>query len=158
MLHCTTFYYQVHCNILVEGAIIPMNLNKKTMLGHIKFRQVDLITSVAVRDFLPLRPPGWRSIFVTVRAERAAGLAADLRNPYLCNHLTDLLCWKFCGIVWACSCALSWSFAHFPIWACPWAKNFAKFSTNWVRLCRMHISETAWWFTPFKISWICLDL
>ena len=43
---------------------------------------------------------------------RAGGRLPDLRNPYLCNLLMDFLHSKFCGIVQACSCVLSWSFAH----------------------------------------------
>ena len=61
-----------------------------------------------LRDFLPLSPPGWRGIVVTVRAGglvggraggRLGGRLPDLRNPYLCNRLMDFLHLKFCGIV-----------------------------------------------------------
>ena len=47
-------------------------------------------------QFLPLIPPGWRGIVVTVRA---GGRLPNLRNPYLCNLLMDFLHSKFCGIV-----------------------------------------------------------
>ena len=58
--------------------------------------------------FLPLSPPGWRGIVVTVRAGgragwlaggRAGGRLPDLRNPYLCNRLMDFLRSKLYGIV-----------------------------------------------------------
>ena len=54
--------------------------------------------------FLPLSPPGWRGIVVTVRAGgraggRSGGRLPDLRNPYLCNRLMDFLRSKFYGIV-----------------------------------------------------------
>ena len=62
--------------------------------------------------FLPLSPPGWRGIVVTVRAGgraggradwrsggRSGGRLPDLRNPYLCNRLIDFLRSKFYGIV-----------------------------------------------------------
>ena len=52
-------------------------------------------------SFLPLSPPGWRGIVVTVRAGGRAvgGRLPDLRNPYLCNRLMDFLRSKFYGIV-----------------------------------------------------------
>ena len=51
-------------------------------------------------QFLPLSPPGWRGIVVTVRASgRLGGRLPNLRNPYLGNCLTDFLNSKFCGIV-----------------------------------------------------------
>ena len=50
--------------------------------------------------FLPLSPSGWRGIVVTVRAGgRPGGRLPNLRNPYLCNGLTDFLHSKFYGIV-----------------------------------------------------------
>ena len=54
--------------------------------------------------FLPLSPPGWRGIVVTVRAAgraggRSGGRLPDLRNPYLCNRWMDFLRSKFYGIV-----------------------------------------------------------
>ena len=55
-------------------------------------------------NFLPLSPSGWRGIVVTVRAGgrvggRPGGRLPNLRNPYLCNRLTDFLHSKFYGIV-----------------------------------------------------------
>ena len=56
-----------------------------------------LSVSLSVRHtVLPLSPPGWRGIVVTVRA---GGRLPNLQNPYLCNRLTDFLHSKFCGIV-----------------------------------------------------------
>ena len=57
-----------------------------------------------IKGFLPLSPPGWRGIVVTVRAAgraagRPSGRLPNLRNPYLCNRLMDFLHSKFCRIV-----------------------------------------------------------
>ena len=55
---------------------------------------------MAKYGFLPLSPSGWRGIVVTVRAGgRPGGRLPNLRNPYLCNRLTDFLHSKFYGIV-----------------------------------------------------------
>ena len=59
---------------------------------------------IVLHSFLPLSPPGWRGIVVTVRAGglavgRSGGRLPDLRNPYLCNRLMDFLRSKFYGIV-----------------------------------------------------------
>ena len=69
----------------------------------------------------------------------------NLWNPYLCNRLTDFLHSKFCGIIEACSCALSCHLPICPIWACPWAKNLSNLPQIWSRLCGTHISETTGW-------------
>ena len=58
------------------------------------------------------------------------GRLPDLWNPYLCNRLTDVLFLKFCGIVEACSCALSWSFAHSPHMGLLMGQKLVKFATN----------------------------
>ena len=58
------------------------------------------IQSSVHHTFLPLSPPGWRGIVVTVRAGgRLGGRLPDLQNPYLCNRLMDFLRSKFYGIV-----------------------------------------------------------
>ena len=64
---------------------------------------------------------------------RPGGRLPNLRNPYLCNRLMDFLHSKFCGIVWACSCAPSWSFAHLPHMGLPMGQKLVKFGTNWVQ-------------------------
>ena len=48
----------------------------------------------------------------------------------------DFLCSKFYGIAWACSCALSWSFAHLPHMGLPRVQKLVKFGTNWVQTLR----------------------
>ena len=53
-------------------------------------------------------------------------------------RLIDFICSRFCGIICACSCALSWSFAHLPYMGLPMGQ----------KLCGMHISETARWIYP----------
>ena len=45
-----------------------------------------------------------------------------------------------------------------PIWACPWTKNLSNLAQIGSRLCGTHISETLDGFTPFEVSWTCLDL
>ena len=113
-----------------------------------------LTNQIPIFTFYPSALPSWRGIVVTVGAggrvsRRPTGQLPDLRNPYLCNSSMGFLYLKFCGIVWACSCVLSWSFAHLPlIWACPWAKNLSNLPQMWSRLCRTHISETAEWIYP----------
>ena len=83
--------------------------------------------------FLPLSPPGWRGIVVTVRAGgRSVGRLPDLRTPYLCNRLTDFLHSKFRVIVYASSCALSWLFTHLPHMGLPTGQKPVKFATNWI--------------------------
>ena len=63
--------------------------------SHLWF--ISIITWI---HFLPLSPPGWRGIVVTVRAGgRPGGRLPNLRNPYLCNRLMDFPHSKFCGIV-----------------------------------------------------------
>ena len=74
--------------------------------------------------------------------------AARLAEPYLCNRLTDFLRSKFCGIVLACSCALSWSLVHLPHMGFPWAKNLSNLQQTGSKLCGTHISETAGWIYP----------
>ena len=100
-------------------------------------------------DFLPLSPPGWRGIVVMVRAGgRADGRLPNLRNPYLCNRLTDFLHSKFCGIVWACRCALSWPYAHLPHMGLPMGQKLVKFATNWVQTLRNAYLWNCWMDLP----------
>ena len=42
-----------------------------------------------------------------------------------------------------------------PIWTCPWAKNWSNLPQIGSRLCRTHISETAEWIYPI---WSFMDL
>ena len=91
-----------------------------------------LLCAASQNPFLPLSPQDWRG---TVRV-RAGGRLPDLRNPYLCNRLTDFRDSKFCGIVYACSCALSWSFAHLPHMGLPVGQKLVKFGTNRVQTLR----------------------
>ena len=96
--------------------------------------------------FLPLSPPGWRGIVVTVRV---GGRLPNLRNPYLCNRA-----WRIFSI--RSSVALSrpvgvHCHGHMPIgliWACLWAKNLLNLQRIGSRLCGRHISETAGWIYP----------
>ena len=80
----------------------------RSIMGKIAFEFTTQKSKHYVTNFLPLSPPGWRGIVVTVRAGgraggrtggRAGGRLPDLRNPYLCNRLMDFLHSKFYGIV-----------------------------------------------------------
>ena len=71
----------------------------------------------------------------------------DLHNPYLCNGLTDFLRSKFCGIVWACSCALSWPFTHMPYMGMPIGEKL-KFATNWVQTLQNTFFWNCWMDLP----------
>ena len=79
---------------------------------------------------------------------RLGGRLPNLRNPYLCNRLTDFLHSKFCGIVWACRCALSWSYAHLPHMGLPMGKKLVKFGTNWVQTLRNAYLWNCWMDLP----------
>ena len=70
------------------------------------------------------------------RSGRVGGRLPNLWNPYLCNRLMDFLRSKFCEIVWACSCAPSWSFVHLPHMGLPIGQKLVKFGTNWVQTLR----------------------
>ena len=76
------------------------------------------------------------------------GRLPDLWNPYLCNRLTDVLFLKFCGIVEACSCALSWSFAHLPHMGLLMGQKLVKFATNWVQTLRIVYLWNRWMDLP----------
>ena len=83
-------------------------------------------------SFLPLSPPGWRGIVITVWAGGRAGwLLPNLRNPYLCYL-------PFC-----------------VIWACPWSKNLSNLSQIGSTLSGMRISVTAEWIYPI---WSFMEL
>ena len=79
----------------------------------------------------------------------AGGRLPDLRNPYLCNRLTDFLHSKFCGIVWACSCALSWPFA--PYGLADWPKTCEichKLGSDFAERISLKLLDG---FAPFKV-------
>ena len=77
---------------------------------------------------------------------RSGGRLPDLRNPYLCDRSTDYLHSKFCGIVQACSCALS--FAHLPHMGLPMGQKLVKFATNWVQTLRIAYLWNRWMDVP----------
>ena len=104
----------------------------------------------------PFYPSALQTGGVLSQFRRADGWLPDLRNPYLCNHLTDFLDSKFCGIVQACSCALSWSFdpyglAHGPKTCQIWHKSGPDFAER----ISLKIRDG---FSPFKVLWTCLEL
>ena len=74
----------------------------------------------------------WAGGVLSSRSGRAGG-CQNLWHPYLWNRLTDFLRSKFCGIVLACSCALSLSFAHLPLMGMPIGQKLVKFATNCVQ-------------------------
>ena len=98
--------------------------------------------------FLPLSPPGWRGIVVTVRA---GGLAGGCQT---CGTRISVTAWRIFSI--RNSVELSrpvgvHCHGHMPIcpiWACPWAKNLSNLPQIGSRLCGTHISDTAGWIYP----------
>ena len=107
-------------------------------------------------DFLPLSPPGWRGIVVTVRAGgradwRAGGRAGGCQT---CGTHISVTAWWIFSV--RSSIELSrpvvvHCHAHLPIcpiWACPWAENLSNLPQIGSRLCGSHISETAGWIYP----------
>ena len=95
--------------------------------------------------FLPLSPPGWRGIVVTVRAGGWAG------GCQTCGTHISGTAWRIFSI--RSSVELSRPLVvhchgHLPmcpIWACPWAKNLSNLPQIGSRLCGTQISETAGW-------------
>ena len=66
----------------------------------------------------------------------------------LCNRMADFLHSKFCGIVWACSCALLWSFPHLPYMGLSMGQQLAKFATNWLQTLRNAFLWNCWMDLP----------
>ena len=99
-------------------------------------------------SFLPLSPPGWRGIVVTVRAGGRAG------GCQTCGTHISVTAWWIFSI--RSSVELSrpvvvHRHGHLPIcpkWACPWPKNLSNLVQIGSRLCGTHISETAGWIDP----------
>ena len=114
------------------------------------------VQMVICEDFLPLSPPGWRGIVVTVRAAglvggRAGGRAGGCQT---CGTHISVTAWWIFSV--RSSMELSrpvvvHCHAHLPIcpiWACPWAENSSNLPQIGSRLCGSHISETAGWIYP----------
>ena len=106
------------------------------------------ITKISWPSFLPLSPPGWRGIVVTVRAGGRAG------GCQTCGTHISVTAWWIFSI--RSSVELSrpvvvHRHGHLPIcpkWACPWPKNLSNLVQIGSRLCGTHISETAGWIDP----------
>ena len=96
------------------------------------------------KTFLPLNPPGWRGIVVTVRAG----------GCQTCRTHISVTAWRIFSIrsfVELSRPLLVHCHGHLPIcpiWACPWAKNLSNLPQIGSRLCGSHISETAGWMYP----------
>ena len=106
-------------------------------------------------SFLPLSPPGWRSIVVMVRAGGRAGGCQTCGT-----HISVTAWWIFTvrssvelsrPVVVPCHGQLPIC----PIWTCPWAKNSSNLAKIGSRLCGTHISETTGWIYPI---WSFMDL
>ena len=118
----------------------------------------------SLNALLPLSPPGWRGIVVTVRAGgwsggrtggraggRSGGRAGGCQT---CGtHISVTAWWIFSvrssmelsrPVVVHCHAHLP----NCPIWACPWAENLSNLPQIGSRLCGSHISETAGWIYP----------
>ena len=74
-----------------------------------------------------------------------SGRLLDLRDPYLCNHLTDFLRSKFCELSRPVIVHCHGHLPICPIWACPWTKNLSNLAQIGSRLCGKQISGTAGW-------------
>ena len=103
-------------------------------------------------NFLPLSPPGWRGIVVTVRAGGWVGGRAG--GCQTCGtHISVTVWWIFSirSSVELSRLVGGHCQGHMPIWAiwaCPWAKNLSNLPQIGSRLSGMHISETAGWIYP----------
>ena len=101
-----------------------------------------------IPTFLPLSPPGWRGIVVTVRAGGRAG------GCQTCGTHISVTAWWIFSIRSSVELSRPVSVhcnVHMPIcpiWACPWAKNLSNLPQIGSRLCGTHISETAGWIYP----------
>ena len=128
-------------NFVVSGGIVSLHYDNLWCSQRRQICQIDDL-------FLPLSPPGWRGIVVTVRAGGWAGGCQTCGT-----HISVTAWWIFS--VWS-SLELSrpvvvHCHAHTPIcpiWACPWAKNWSNLPQIGSRLCGSHISETAGWIYP----------
>ena len=90
-----------------------------------------MLCAASHNPFLPLSPLGW---WVLSQFRRAG--SCQTCGTHICNHLTDFHDSKFCGIVYACSCALLWSFAHLTHMGMPMGQKRVKCGTNWVQTLR----------------------
>ena len=110
---------------------------------------------VSLSCFLPLSPPGWRGIVVTVRAGGRAGGCQTCGT-----HISVTAGWIFTvrSSVELSRPVVVHCHGHLPIcpkWACPWAKNLSNLAQIGSRLCETHISETAGWIYPI---WSFMDM
>ena len=122
---------------------ITRNFHPLISLEHSQSNRCGLYTlSVHAKNhFYPsaLRAGGVLSSRFGRVGEQPGGRLPNVRNPYLCNRFTDFLHSKFCGIVQACSCALS--FAHLPQMGLPMGQKLqtSNFPQIGSRLCGTHI-------------------
>ena len=106
----------------------------------------------AKQQFLPLSPPGWRGIVVTVRAGGWAGGRAG--GCQTCGtHISATAQWilsirSSVELSRPVGVHCNGHMPICPIWACPWAKNLSNLPQIGSRLCGTHISETAGWIYP----------
>ena len=111
-------------------------------------RQNGGISTSNKHHFLPLSPPGWRGIVVTVQA---GGRAGGCQN---CGTHISVAAWRIFSIrssVELSRLVVVHCHGHLPIcpiWACSWAKNLSNLAQIGFRLCGTHISETAGWIYP----------
>ena len=119
--------------------------------GGRKYRVVqwcESIQHVIACSFLPLSPPGWRGIVVTVWAVGWSG------GCQTCGTNISITAWRIFSI--RSSVELSrplvvHCYDHLPIcptWACPWAKNLSNLLQIGSRFCGSHIFENAGWMYP----------
>ena len=93
-------------------------------------------------SFLPLSPPGWRGIVVTVRA---GGRLPDCGTHISVTAWRIFSIWSSVGLFMPVVVHCHGHLPISPIWACPWAKNLSNLPQIGSRLCGTQISETAGW-------------
>ena len=107
-------------------------------------KRCNSIANAPELHFLPVSPPGWRGIVVTVRAG----------GCQTCGTHISVTAWRIFSIRSSVELPRPVGVhchGHIPIcpiWACPWAKNLSNLPQIGSRLCRTHISETAGWIYP----------
>ena len=135
-------------NLAMNKPVNPIVLSNCGTKSSSKLHQLWTNSNVELHRifaFLPLSPPGWRGIVITVRA---GGRLPDFGTPI---SVTAWWIFSIRSSVELSRPVVVHCHGHLPIcpiWACPWAKNLSNLPQIGSRLCRMHISETAVWIYP----------
>ena len=146
-----------NANWLAPGDLLMGRIQKVNAFSVIYVRWV----YESFFNFLPLSPPGWRGIVVTVRAGGRAG------GCQTCGTHISVTAWWIFSV--RSSMELSrpvvvHCHAHLPI--CPFAPYGLAHGPKTCQICHKLDPDFADrislkpldGFTPFKVSWTCLDL